>query len=84
MYMWLTRENEGYCKNDKEATEETDTESCPGQSRLSQVKRKTEFNKYTDTGLYYILDIKNQIIFQLQIEIVRSIVIRHYSSQAWQ
>lgn len=50
MYMWLTRENEGYCKNDKEATEETDTESCPGQSRLSQVKRKTEFNKYTDTG----------------------------------
>lgn len=44
--MRLTGENEGDGENDKEATVETDTKSCPGQSRLNQAERKTEKNPF--------------------------------------
>lgn len=42
LFTRLTSEYEGDGEDDKEATVETDTESCPGKSGLNQAERNTQ------------------------------------------
>lgn len=48
MFMWLTSENEGDSKDNKEAAVETDTKGRPGQSRLNQ---REEYRKNIQNDL---------------------------------